>query len=127
MSNLCKVALALDEEKKSNIRFGRMKFIQVFELFDDEERSFEAEAEIRQVPDISEFKSGDEFSCHGKNDEFLSALSGLISDCKYLIVGESGGYPSRVLLREGISVLEQQDDIEVLLKKLTGYEKREKK
>ena len=126
MSILCKVALALDKDKNSNIRFGEMKYIRVYDLGDDD-NCFEAEPEIRQVPDIAEFKSDDEFSCHGKNDGFLNALSELISDCKYLIVGESGGYPSRALLRQGISVLDQQDAIEVLLEKLISYEKREKK
>jgi hypothetical protein len=121
MSVLCKVALALDGEKNSYIRFGNMKYVRIFELSDSDEIS---ELGEKQIPDINEFKSKDEFACHGKNEEFLNALGELLSDCKYLIVGESGGYPSRVLLRHGISVLEQQDDIETLLTKLISYEEK---
>lgn len=125
MSILSKVALGLDKDKQSDIRFGDLRYVQVYEIHDGEPAI--VEADLRGVPDISEFKSSDEFACHGKNEEFLNALGQLLSDCKYLIIGESGGNPSRVLLRHGISVLEQQDDIAILLEKLKSYEKREKR
>ena len=125
MSIFSKVALGLDKDKQSDIRFGNLKYVQIYEIHDDELAI--VEADLRDVPDISNFKSSDEFSCHGKNEEFLNALGELLADCKYLIIGESGGNPSRVLLRHGISVLEQQDDIAVLLEKLRNYEKGEKR
>ena len=116
---MLRVAIGFDKDKKSDIRFGNLKFVNIYEITDENIKLIEQ----REIPDISSFESKDQFSCHGRNDDFLEALAHSLEDTKYLIVGESGNYPSRVLLRHGISLLEQQGETCEILKKIKEYEK----
>ncbi len=115
-----KAAIGLDQEKQTGIRFGNLKYVSIYEVSDGAIKY----TEEREIPDVAAFRNSDEFSCHGKNDGFLNALGQELEGIKYLIVAEAGNYPSRILLRYGIYLLEQQGETYSLLEKIRSYEKR---
>lgn len=114
-----KAAIAFDKENTPLVRFGKMEYAEVYDISGDK---ILRESRI-DIPDKSLFVNEDKESggCHGKNDAFLNALSKALSGISFLIVGECGSYPSRVLLRSDIQVLEQQGEIEEILSKLQTY------
>ena len=96
-----------------------MEHAEVYDISGD---SIQREGRI-EIPDKALFVNEDNENggCHGKNDAFLYELSKTLHGISFLIVGECGSYPSRVLLRSDIQVLEQQGEIEEIIKKLQTY------
>ncbi len=114
-----KAAIAFDKENTPFVRFGKMEHAEVYDISGD---NIQREGRI-EIPDKALFVNEDNENggCHGKNDAFLYELSKTLHGISFLIVGECGSYPSRVLLRSDIQVLEQQGEIEEILKKLQTY------
>lgn len=112
-----KIAVAYDGSPQNNTGFKDMHQVKVFEL-DDNGIS---ELEVRKLPEPSDFCEFDDGRCPGRNEGYLNAVADVLSDCKFLLLKEIGGYPSRVFLRRGIETLEQEGEIESLLQRIHKY------
>jgi len=115
MSELYKVAVAINEEGISDVRFGQLEKVRIYNLTPN---GIEKE-EIRLIPKRE--CDPNACGCHGKDEKFLNAVGELLEDCDYLVIDEIGSYPYRVFLRHGVQVLEQSGDVEKILQKLNDY------
>lgn len=116
-----KVAVATGDGQCSNLHFGEITEVLVYALHSDGEASL---IEKRAFPDKSLFPASEGCGCQAKNEAFLSEVSKTLQGCRYLLVEKIGNYPARVLLRNGIEVLEQEGEIRQLLSVLCGYVNR---
>lgn len=117
MKEMTRVAVAFSNENVSDVRFGKIEKVQIYDL--SSEGIFEKE--IRAIPHKYDNHIDCQNGCHGKDDVFINNVGELLSDCKYLVIEEIGGYPSRILLRHGIQTLEQGGDVNIILEKLNRF------
>ena len=135
-----RVAAATENGITSDVRFRDLKILYIYEY--DEAKECFVFLEERCAPD-TENKSGKEApeeaksraagnDCHTggcgsgngngcEDEEYMKALSGTLHDCSYLLLEKIGPRPSRILLREGISVLERGGEIDGSLLLLSKY------
>ncbi len=123
-----RIAVGTDDGITSDVRFGELSRIDVYEFLKPEQRFLYKETRYatadRGIPEeegdkAHECKAGNGKRC--QDESSLSALAGLIRDCEYLLVQKVGVKASRVLLREGISVLEKGGNIHESLLLLSSY------
>lgn len=112
------------------MKFGEIDRLYIYE-FDETDKSFTA-LETRSVPGYSGIRymsvDKEHTGCNGTGDgtgcrdeAYIISVARLISDCEYLLLQKIGMKPARVLLREGISVLEKGGNIDESLLSLSLY------
>ncbi len=112
-----KAAVASSDGTRLDLHFGEIEEVYVYALGEDGEVTPEGK---RAFPDADSFDAP-AGGCHAKNEEFIKAVRGVLWDCQYLLVRRIGDIPSRLLLRYGIEVLEQEGEILKLLPTLAKY------
>ena len=113
-----KVAVATSDGIHCDLHFGAAKNVTVYVL-EDGSGNFRIEGQ-RAFPDTSGYE-GCGSGCHARNEEFLQEVCQILRDCQYLLVVKIGPFPSRILLRSGIEVLEQEGEVRELLSVLYDY------
>ena len=111
-----RVAAAISNADDVENRFGLLDKIRIYDIAEN----LIITAEDRTAPRAEDYPE-ETGGCPGKKESYLNALGSLLADCDYFIIGEIGGYPSRVLQRYGINVLEQQGKAMELLYRLREY------
>lgn len=122
-----RVAVATSDRKRVDLHFGETKAFQVIDLFPDGKWTIVREVQVDEIPiedDVVRENCGGcqgQKECHGHNEEYVIQVAQQLSDCKYLLLAKIGGRPSRIFLRYGIEVLEQEGDLNGILKKIATF------
>ena len=123
-----RIAIASHDGLTSDVKFGEISKLYIYE-FDDVLNRF-CEVDVRYIVDQSEFPDSCDGNagCNGQgngagcqDESHIISIARLISDCEYLLLQKTGMKPARVLLREGISVLEKGGNIDESLLSLSSY------
>lgn len=125
--NSTRVAVATSDGKKVDLHFGRTRAFQVIDLFHDGSWLTVREEQVGERPAENDVIRGncggcqEQKGCQGHNEEYVLQVAQQLSDCKYLLLAKIGGRPSRIFLRYGIEVLEQEGDLNGILKKIAIF------
>ena len=111
------VAVGYQGSSINDVIFKELRRVKIYEISDEGINALEE----RILPDPSDFPTNDQLLCAGRNDNYVNAVADILNDCKFLLLKEIGGYPSRVLLRRGIQTLEQDGETTKLLEKIRNY------
>ena len=111
------VAVGYQGNSINDVIFKDLRRVKVYEINSEGVRALEE----RSLPKPSEFPANNQHLCAGRNDDYVNAVADILTDCKFLLLKEIGGYPSRVFLRRGIQTLEQEGETEELLEKIRNY------
>lgn len=119
-----RVAVATEDGIVCNFHFGEIEQVSVYGISPDGEVFF---IERRAFPGKESFGKTEGCGCHGGNQEYLAEVCKSLAGCRYLLVEKAGTAPARILLRNGIEILEQRGNVNELLSTLCRYINRKKK
>ncbi|MDR3114388.1 MAG: hypothetical protein LBU25_02595 [Treponema sp.] len=135
-----KIALTSSDGKTIDQHFGETETFLIFDV-DDRTGSWRFN-ELRTLPPEScgiisggegppvstpagsgcaEATGGFPVHCCGHRDERMKLVTGLLSDCRYVLTALIGKKPHMLLQREGITALESPADIPYAISKLHRY------
>jgi len=124
------VAVGTDNGITSDVRFSELRRIDIYR-YDEESNSFvffeqrDIRGSYREKECDKKCEPGSGRKC--LDEGFLKELAELIGDCEYLILETIGVKASRVMLRNGISVLEKGGEIYESLLLLSLYLSKRKR
>ena len=114
-----RVAIATEDGENSDVHFGKLSRLQIYE-YDPRTAQFEY-AEVRKIAPEAEgsYAPGEGRGC--ADPVFMDAVIRTLSDCEYLLLEKIGPRPARVLLREGINILEKGGKVNESLLQLSSF------
>ena len=114
-----RVAIATEDGETSDVHFGKLSRLQVYE-YNPQTALFEYVEDRGIAPEQEEaYAPGEGRGC--ADPVFMDAVIRALSDCEYLLLEKIGPRPARVLLREGINILEKGGKVTESLLQLSSF------